>query len=160
MGQTWVVTWVGVCEDGVTARAFLDGLFRTAIAAAHPSSCLPPHLPPPPASGRLIVLAAGKAAGSMTEVVEAAYRGEYPPDRLTGVAVARQGYGRPTRIIPMIEAGHPIPNAAGLEAAARALKLADGAGAGRSRAGAAVGRRVRQLDRAGRRACRSPTSRR
>ena len=42
--------------------------------------------------------------------------------------MARQGYGRPTKIIPMIEAGHPIPDAAGLEAAERALALADGAG--------------------------------
>jgi hydroxypyruvate reductase len=111
----------------MTARAFLDGLFRTAIAAAHPSSCLPPHLPPAPKSGRLIVLAAGKAAGSMTEIAEAVYAGR-APDRLTGIAVARQGYGRPTRFIPMIEAGHPIPNAAGLDAAEQALKLATGAG--------------------------------
>ncbi len=111
----------------MTARAFLDGLFRTAIAAAHPSSCLPPHLPPAPKSGRLIVLAAGKAAGSMAEVAEAAYAA-LAPGRLTGIAVARQGYGRPTRFIPMIEAGHPIPNAAGLEAAEQALKLAAGAG--------------------------------
>ena len=68
----------------MTARTLLDGLFRTAIAAAHPSSCLPPHLPAPPASGRLIVLAAGKAAGSMTEVAERHYldRGKLPPDRL------------------------------------------------------------------------------
>jgi glycerate 2-kinase len=63
----------------------------------------------------------------MTEVVETAYSG-MAPDRLSGVAVARQGYGRPTRFIPMIEAGHPIPNAAGLEVAERALKLAEGAG--------------------------------
>ena len=111
----------------MTARAFLDGLFRTAIAAAHPSSCLPPHLPPSPKSGRLIVLAAGKAAGSMAEVAEAAYAA-LAPGRLTGIAVARQGYGRPTRFIPMTEAGHPIPNAAGLEAAEQALKLAAGAG--------------------------------
>jgi len=55
----------------MAARALLDGLFRTAIAAAHPSACLPPHLPPAPKSGRLIVLAAGKAAGSMTEGAEA-----------------------------------------------------------------------------------------
>ena len=54
----------------VTNRAFLEGLFRTAIAAAHPSNRLPPHLPDPPRTGRLIVLAAGKAAGSMTEAVE------------------------------------------------------------------------------------------
>jgi hydroxypyruvate reductase len=111
----------------MTARAFLDGLFRTAIAAAHPSSCLPPHLPSAPKSGRLIVLAAGKAAGSMAEVAEAAYAA-LAPGRLTGIAVARQGYGRPTRFIPMTEAGHPIPNAAGLEAAEQALKLAAGAG--------------------------------
>src|SRR6478735_1306690 len=112
---------------GMTARAFLDRLFRTAIAAAHPAFCLPPHLPAPPRTGRVIVLGAGKAAGSMTEAAETAYA-DLPSGRLTGIAVARQGYGRPTRAIPMVEAGHPIPNAAGLEAAERALALADGAG--------------------------------
>ncbi len=106
------------------SQTFLDGLFRTAIAAAHPSGCLAPHLPTPPASGRLIVLAAGKAAGAMTEVAEAVYAPTIR-DRLQGVAVARQGYGRPTRSITMIEAGHPIPDAAGLDAADRALKLAE-----------------------------------
>ena len=113
-------------RDGMTARAILDGLFRTAIAAAHPSSCLPPHLPRPPKSGRLIVLAAGKAAGSMAEVAEAAYAelGE----RLAGIAVARQGYARPIRLISMVEAGHPIPDAAGLEATERTLALANSAG--------------------------------
>jgi glycerate 2-kinase len=111
----------------MAARMLLDGLFRAAIAAAHPSACLPPHLPAAPKSGRLIVLAAGKAAGSMTEVAEAAYS-DLAAERLTGIAVARQGYGRPTHIIPVIEAGHPIPTAAGLEAAERALELADGTG--------------------------------
>jgi glycerate 2-kinase len=112
-----------VCD--MTARTFLDELFRIAIAAAHPASCLAPHLPEPPAAGRLIVLAAGKAAGSMAEVAEATYSDT--GDRLTGIAVAREGYGRPTKVIQMIEAGHPIPNAAGLEAAERALALARGA---------------------------------
>src|SRR6188474_3463206 len=112
----------------MAAREFMNELFRTAIAAAHPSGCLPQHLPRAPKSGRLIVLAAGKAAGSMAEVAEAAYS-DLPPGRLTGIAVARQGYGRPTKTIPMVEAGHPIPNAAGIEAAGRALALADGAGA-------------------------------
>jgi glycerate 2-kinase len=111
----------------MAARALLDGLFRTAIAAAHPSACLPSHLPPAPKSGRLIMLAAGKAAGSMTEVAEAAYS-DVPPRQFAGIAVARQGYGRPTKIIPVIEAGHPIPNSAGVEAAERALALADAAG--------------------------------
>ena len=109
------------------ARALLEGLFETAIAAAHPATCLIPHLPaPPPAAGRLILLAAGKAAGAMTEVAEAYYldRHGLARDRLAGVAGARHGYGRPTRVVPMIEAGHPIPDAAGLESAARALALA------------------------------------
>ena len=48
---------------------------------------------------------------------------------MSGIAVARHGYGRPTRIIPMVEAGHPIPDAAGLESAASALEHAEGAGA-------------------------------
>jgi glycerate 2-kinase len=112
----------------MTAKSLLEGLFRTAIAAAHPSSCLRQHLPPALESGRLIVLAAGKAAGSMAEVAEQAYGGL--GGRLAGIAVARQGYARPIRLIPMVEAGHPIPDAAGVKAAEEALKLAEGAGAG------------------------------
>ena len=53
-----------------------------------------------------------------------------PPERLTGIAVARQGYGRPTKIIPVIEAGHPIPDEAGLQAAEQARKLAEDAARG------------------------------
>jgi glycerate 2-kinase len=111
-------------------RSFLADLYRTAVAAAHPASSLPPLLPPPP-SGRLILLAAGKAAGSMTEVAEAHYLDglRIAAERLSGVAVARHGYGRHLRRVRMIEAGHPIPDAAGLEGADRALKLADSADA-------------------------------
>ena len=113
----------------MSARAFLESLFGTAVAAAHPATCLPPHLPAPPACGRLILLAAGKAAGSMIEIAERHYLDElkFPAARLTGIAVARHGYGRPTRVVPMIEAGHPIPDAAGLESAAKALSLAEAA---------------------------------
>lgn len=109
-------------------RQFLEKLFQTAIAAAHPSRCLPPLLPEAPNTGRLILLAAGKAAGSMAEVAEAHYleRG-FPKDRLAGIAVARHGYGRPLRVVEMVEAGHPVPDQAGLDAAARALALADNA---------------------------------
>src|SRR5450830_1845538 len=107
-------------------RAFLADLFRTAVAAAHPASCLPPLLPPPPV-GRLILLAVGKAAGSMAEVAEDFYlnRLNLDPERLCGIAVARHGYGRPLQIVTMIEAGHPVPDGAGLDAALRALEFAD-----------------------------------
>src|SRR5579864_7904313 len=114
-----------------TRRAFLVDLFGTAVAAAHPAACLPPHLPRPPV-GRLILLAAGKAAGSMAEVAEGFYLDQLKlsRERLCGIAVARHGYGRSLRVVTMIEAGHPVPDAAGLEAAGQALKLADGARAG------------------------------
>ena len=112
-----------------SSRQLLELLFRTAVAAAHPSQCLPPNLPEPPSRGRLIVLAAGKAAGSMTEAAERHYLGRIADDRLAGVAVTRHGYGRPTRHIPIVEAGHPVPDEAGLKGTERALALAQAAGA-------------------------------
>jgi len=110
-------------------RAFLADLYGIAVKAAHPATCLPPLLPPPP-NGKIILLAAGKAAGSMAEAAEAFYlnRLGLAPERLCGIAVARHGYGRPTRAVTMVEAGHPIPDAAGLAAAERALALADSGG--------------------------------
>jgi hydroxypyruvate reductase len=87
-------------------------------------------LPAPPADGRLVILAAGKAGGSMAEVAEQYYLDELgvPAGRLSGLAVTRRGYGRPTRLVRIIEAGHPIPDAAGLAAAFETLALADAAG--------------------------------
>lgn len=112
-------------------RAFLADLYRIAVEAAHPAAFLPRLLPAAP-KGRVIILAAGKAAGSMAEVAEKLYLDELklPPVRLSGIAVARHGYGRPTRVVSMVEAGHPVPDAAGLKAAERAIELADGATAG------------------------------
>ncbi len=106
------------------ARVFLESLFRSAVATAHPEHCLPANLPEPPARGRLVILAAGKAAGSMTQVAER-YYAALPPARLAGLAVTRHGYGQPTTRIPVIEAGHPVPDKAGISATKRVLKLAD-----------------------------------
>src|SRR5262245_66310296 len=95
-------------------RLFLEGLFRTAVAAAHPEGCLRPHLPAP-TSGRLIILAAGKAAGSMAQVAERHYVEErgMPAGRINGLAVTRRGYGCRARFVRVDEAGHPLPAAAG-----------------------------------------------
>jgi glycerate 2-kinase len=111
--------------NDTSTREFLDALFRCAVAAAHPASCLPPNLPEPPPRGRLIILAAGKAAGSMTEVAEGHYLAKLPATRIAGLAVTRHGYGRPTKHVPVIEAGHPVPDKAGISATKRALALAD-----------------------------------
>ncbi|WP_375462138.1 glycerate kinase [uncultured Enterovirga sp.] len=108
-------------------RGLLLALFDAAIAAAHPRLCLPAHLPEPPASGRLIVLAAGKAAASMSEVASAHYRaGGF--NRIEGLAVARHGYGGAVEGIEVVEAGHPVPDEAGIAATARTLALAQSAG--------------------------------
>jgi glycerate 2-kinase len=113
-------------------RSLLQAIFRTAVAAVQSEQVLPAFLPPPPAQGRLIILAAGKAAAAMTAVAERHYleQAGFNPDRITGIAVTRTGYGRTTQIVPVVEAGHPIPDAAGLQAARRALELADHAGSG------------------------------
>lgn len=117
-------------DMSAAARAYLRGLFDAAVAAAHPRLCLPAHLPAPPAQGRLIILAAGKGAAAMTEVAEGYYlnRLGLPAEKLTGIATTRRGHGRPTRVIPVVEAGHPLPDEAGLAAADAALAFADAAG--------------------------------
>ena len=87
--------------------ALLREMFAAAIAAADPALCLPPHLPEPP-KGRTIVLGAGKAAASMAAAVEAHWR--WP---LEGLVVTRYGHGAPTSHIEVVEAAHPVPDAAG-----------------------------------------------
>ncbi|MEH0070337.1 glycerate kinase [Pannonibacter sp. Pt2-lr] len=106
--------------------SFLETLFQAAVDAALPGQCLPPHLPEPVESGRIILLAAGKAAGSMLETAERHYRKDrgLGPDRLLGLGVTRHGYARPTGTIELIEAGHPVPDEAGVAATFRCLDLA------------------------------------
>src|SRR5262249_29662133 len=114
-----------------STKALLRRIFDAAVTAAHPASCLPPALPSQPREGRVIVLAAGKAAGAMSEVAEAHYlKTGFSAARLEGSAVTRHGYGRPTQRIEMVEAGHPLPDAAGVAATERTLALADSARAG------------------------------
>ena len=95
-------------------------LFRRAVGAADPAICVPRHLPEPPA-GRTLVLAAGKAAASMAAAVERRWPAHAP---LRGLAVTRDGHGVPCERIEVIEAAHPVPDARGRDAAARALQLA------------------------------------
>jgi hydroxypyruvate reductase len=91
----------------------LEESFRAAVAAADPLVILSQHLPPRP-RGRVFVAAAGKAAASMALAVERAWGG------VEGLAITRYGHGLPTQHIRVVEAGHPVPDAAG-EAAAREI---------------------------------------
>ncbi|WP_102959999.1 glycerate kinase type-2 family protein [Mangrovicella endophytica] len=114
--------------DFEAARRDLTGIFESAVAAAHPATILAQHLPEPP-TGRVIILAAGKAAASMAAVAERHYRerglGE---ERIDGIAVTRDGYALPAGHLAVVEAGHPLPNAHGLAATRRVLELAASAG--------------------------------
>src|SRR5947209_12534897 len=110
-------------------RPLLRALYDAAVAAAHPNTILAPHLRPAP-KGRVICLAAGKGAGAMAAAAERYYLDtlELAPERLVGIATTRHGYGVPTRRIRVVEAGHPVPDEAGLRGAADTLELAAQAG--------------------------------
>src|SRR3981189_803689 len=106
-------------------RLFLRAIFDAAVAAAHPDVVLAAHLRPVP-KGKVICLAAGKGAAAMAAAAERHYLDalEMEPARLTGIATTRHGHGVPTRRIKVIEAGHPVPDEAGLKGADDSLKLA------------------------------------
>jgi hydroxypyruvate reductase len=100
-----------------SAKALLRRMFDAAIASAQPALCMLPHLPQPP-RGRLIVIGAGKASAAMAQAVERNWHGE-----LSGLVVTRYGYAVPCRQIEIVEAAHPVPDAAGMHAAMRMLEL-------------------------------------
>src|ERR1700722_19021405 len=110
-------------------RPLLRAIFDAAVAAAHPDVILSAHLPPAP-RGKLISLAAGKGAAAMAAAAERYYLDELKlePTRLLGLATTRHGHGVPTRRIRVVEAGHPVPDEAGLKAADGTLALAREAG--------------------------------
>jgi hydroxypyruvate reductase len=92
-------------------------MFDAAIASAQPALCIPPHLPAPP-KGRLVVVGAGKASAAMARAVEDNW-----PGPLSGLVVTRYGYAVPCERIEIVEAAHPVPDAAGMNAAQRMLDL-------------------------------------
>ncbi|HEY1392635.1 MAG TPA: glycerate kinase [Methylibium sp.] len=104
-------------------QALLRRMFDAAIALAQPSRCVPAHLPASQelGKGRLIVIGAGKASAAMARAVEDHWDGA-----LSGLVVTRYGYAVPCARIEIVEAAHPVPDAAGLAAAERMLKLVQG----------------------------------
>ena len=108
-------------------RQLLKRMFEAAVQAAAPAICVPQALPTPPA-GRTVVVGAGKAAAAMAQAVEA----HWPADRpLAGLVVTRYGHDVPapgTRRIEVVQAGHPVPDTAGHDAAVRILAMVQGLG--------------------------------
>jgi glycerate 2-kinase len=104
----------------MTPADLLKAMFSAAVAAAAPAHCVPPHLPARP-KGRTIVIGAGKASGAMAKAVEDHWQGP-----LEGLVITRYGHRLPTSRIEVIEAAHPVPDAAGRDGAERILKLLHG----------------------------------
>lgn len=106
--------------DAIQAPALLREMFAAAIDAAQPSLTLARHLPERP-KGRTIVIGAGKASAAMAQAFEDAW-----PWPLEGFVVTRYGYAVACERIEIVEAAHPVPDAAGLHAAQRMLELVSG----------------------------------
>lgn len=103
-------------------RSLLTALFDAAVAAADPLRALAAHLPDRP-RGRTVVVGAGKGAAQLAAAFESLWEGP-----LSGVVVTRYGYGCPTRSIRVMEAAHPVPDAAGLAASAALFQAVQGLG--------------------------------
>jgi glycerate 2-kinase len=103
-----------------TDHQLLMSMFRAAVAAADPMRIVPPHLPDRP-RGRTLVIGAGKASAQMAKAVESSWKGP-----VEGLVVTRYGYKVPTDRIEIVEAAHPVPDQAGLDAATRMLRLVKG----------------------------------
>ncbi|MCQ1838900.1 glycerate kinase type-2 family protein [Neorhizobium galegae] len=101
----------------MTDRELLEALFAAAVKAADPLTGIVKHLPAPPVNGRTVVIGAGKGAAQMAAALENLWTGP-----LTGVIVTRYGYGCETKSIEILEASHPVPDAAGLAGAKRLVE--------------------------------------
>ena len=107
--------------SAMNERELMRAMFDAAIASAQPALCVAPHLPrPEEVKGRLVVIGAGKASAAMARAVEDHWQGA-----LTGLVVTRYGYKVACERIEIVEAAHPVPDAAGLAAAQRMLALAE-----------------------------------
>jgi hydroxypyruvate reductase len=115
--------------DLTDPRGLLLALYRRAVERALPQHTLAAHLPPPP-KGRTVVIGAGKAGGAMAAAMDAAWPASAP---LSGLVVTRYDHvppawrQRPGRL-EVVEASHPVPDAAGRQAAARIAQLVQGLG--------------------------------
>jgi glycerate 2-kinase len=102
--------------------AVLQALFDAALAAADPQRALERRLPAP-VPGRTFVVGAGKASAAMARAFETLWSGP-----VEGLVVTRYGHAIPCERIEIVEAGHPVPDAAGEAAARRIIELAHGLG--------------------------------
>ena len=112
--------------SAANAQELLQRMFAAAVASAQPTRCIPSHLPAPEqlGKGRLIVVGAGKASAAMARAVEDLWTGS--KSQLSGLVVTRYGYQVACDHIEIVQAAHPVPDAAGMVAAERLMALVSG----------------------------------
>lgn len=113
-------------DEAVDARNLLRGLFAAAVASADPLLCVPPRIACDDVVGRIVVVGAGKASAAMALAVEREAEKQGWRDRLEGLVVTRYDHGTDCDRIEIIEAAHPVPDAASADAAQRIQNLATG----------------------------------
>jgi len=106
----------------LTDRALLIEMFEAAVRAADPRAILPAFLPEPP-KGKTVVIGAGKGAAQMAAAFEDIWKAPYE-----GVVVTRYGYGAPCRKLRVLEAAHPVPDPAGMQATKALVSAVSGLG--------------------------------
>ena len=105
-------------RDRTSAEAILRAMFDAALAAADPYEAMARRIPAP-VRGHTVLVGAGKASAAMARAFETAWSGP-----LEGLVVTRYGHAVPCDQVEVVEAGHPVPDAAGKRAARHILELA------------------------------------
>lgn len=107
--------------QAIDPRQLLLAMYASAISAVSAETCLPAFLPKPSSKGRTLVIGAGKGAAAMAKTVEDHWQGEF-----SGLVVTRYGHGADCKRIEVVEAAHPVPDAAGRHAAERMMQMVQG----------------------------------
>ncbi len=112
----------------VNKETVLKNAFSAAVAVADPQVIVPQYLAKifskgQEPTGRCLVVGAGKASASMASALEAYAKVYWPQVKIEGVVLTRYGHNSPTSHIKIVEAGHPVPDQAGMDGAKEVLAL-------------------------------------
>jgi len=115
--------------QSLNTEAILKEAFAVAVAVADPQLIVPQYLakifpPGQEPQGRCLVVGAGKASASMASALESYAKVHWPKVVIEGVVLTRYGHSSPTTHIEIVEAGHPVPDQAGMNGAKAVLALA------------------------------------
>lgn len=109
-------------------ESILKNAFATAVAIADPQIIVPQHLAKIfplgcEPKGRCVVVGAGKASASMASALESYAKSHWSEIDIEGVVLTRYGHNSPTSHLKIIEAGHPVPDQAGMDGAKEIYRL-------------------------------------